>query len=349
MTLLPQVRSQLDAAARRTATIHRRSGGGPRLRTIARSLPVTLSVLTALVIAIVAVTVLHHDHAGPTPPAHPTGSRTHPRPVLIGRPSPAQQAIEADIGKADKQTRRSDPACVNSNRGPTTVTSSPGPALLSQLGVLRRPAIRSPTLKTLLGGGFTAGSRVDINYIRLARIVDGRAFYLIPEGNPSGLGSIPARCYTEMRTHLERIILNLPASERASALRQQAQGFRATRVLTHQAALCFAVVTTRHVRPPNGVNSGCASTTSFLQPGLDGGIGLGDRAGGQVFAAIVPDAVTTVTLKFRSSRRDPARTLTSQAINNVVVFKIPRRTADPDFPSAIIRLAANGQIVTRTS
>jgi hypothetical protein len=361
MTLLPQVRSQLDAAARREAVAHRplfgwesrrnRSGSArARVAILIRNVPVALSVVTAIVIAVIAVAVLHHGHAVTSPPPNPaSASRSPHHPVQIGQPGPVQKAIEAAIGKAARETDQSDRACVNENRGPTTVHGSPGHALLSELGVLRRPELPSSTLQTLLGGGFAAGSRVYLDYIRLAQIAYGRAFYLIPEGNPSGRGSIPARCFTEMRTRLKHLVVELPAGEQATALRQQSQGFMATRLITHRSGLCFAVVTTRHVRPPYGVNSGCSSTMAFLQPGLDGGIGLGDRAGGQIFAAIVPDSVATVTLQFSAGRKYPERTLTARAINNVVVFKIPPHTAHADFPSAIIRRAANGDIVSKTN
>ena len=264
------------------------------------------------------------------PGTRPSGTQ----PVQIGHPNLELAAITADINRADKQTRASDHACTNGNRGPTRVTTPPSQELLSQLGVLRRPNIPSPTLNTLLAGGFLAGSRVEVNYIRLARIIDGRAYYLIPEGDPSGLSPIPPRCFREIRDRLTHIDRNLPKSERAEALRMLADGFRATRSRTARPGLCFAVVTTRHVKPPNGVNSGCSTTTAFLSPGLDGGIGLGDRSGGQIFAAIVPDRVASVTLRFSANATDPARTLTSRAVNNVVVFKSPDAPPTQTSPQA---------------
>lgn len=352
MTLLPQVREQLDAAAHRK--VRRRPPRSPVrglgwFRAIGPTIPVAVSVGTAVVIAVIAITALHAAHRGTSHPAQQHAAPGHPRPPVTGPPSPTQQAINAAVNKATSQTIQGDHACQNENRGPTRVHGSPGHQLLLQLGVLRRPAIPSPTLQTLLAGGFSAGSRVYVDYIRLAQLAYGSAFYLIPEGNPSGLGSIPARCYTEMRTRLEHLTAHLPASERESALRQQSENFRTMRQQTGQPGLCFAIVTTRYVRPPNGVNSGCGSMTASLRPGLSGGIGQGDRTGGQIFAAIVPDSVATVTLKFSASSKDPARTLTARAINNVVVFKIPPRTAHADFPSAIIRRSANGQIISSTS
>lgn len=348
MTLLPQVRAQLDAAAHRKVPRRPRRVAVPGLgwlRAIGPRIPVALSVVTSVAIAAIAITVLQRARSAPHPAQH---HPAHPGPHLIGRSSPAQQAINLAVGSATRETIQSDHACQNENRGPTRVHGSPGPRLLSQLGVLRRPAIPSPTLQTLLAGGFSAGSRVYVDYIRLAQIAYGSAFYLIPEGNPSGRGPIPARCYSEMRTRLEHLTAHLPAGERAAALQQQSQNFRIMRQQIGRPGLCFAMVTTRHVRAPNGVNSGCSSTTAFLQPDLSGGIGHGARAGGQIFAAIVPDSIATVTLKFSASAKDPARTLTARATNNVVVFKIPPHTAHADFPSAIIRRSAVGRIISST-
>lgn len=351
MTLLPQVRDQLDAAAHRKARQrprHDRFRGVGWLRSVGAKIPAAASTATAVAIAVIAITALHSSSRRTAPPGQHNPATRHVSPAVVVPPGPAQQqAINAAINKATNQAVHSDHACQSENRGQTRVHGSPGAQLLSQLGVLRRPAISSPSLQTLLGGGFSAGARVYVDYIRLAQVAYGSAFYLIPEGNPSGRGSIPARCYTEMRTRLKRLTGRLPAGERAAALQEQSQAFRMMRA-QRQPGLCFAIVTTRHVRPPNGVNSGCGSTTAFLQPGLDSGVGQGDRAGGQIFAAIVPDSVASVTMKFSASAKDPARTLTARAINNVVVFKIPPHTAHADLPSAIIRRSADGRIISST-
>ena len=349
MTLLPQVKQQLDAAAHRQVRRRRDSwvAGPGWLPPIVSDLPVAFSGVAAIAIVVLALTMLHGGGRRTVHPAQHRPTLT-PRPHPSGQPGPGQQAINAAISTAADQTVHRDHACQNDNRGPTRVRGAPGQQLLSHLGVLRRPALASPTLQTLLGGGFSAGSRVYIDYIRLAQIAYGSAFYLIPEGNYSGRGPIPARCFTEMRTQLKHLTAHLPPSQQTPALQQQTQTFQIMRQQIDQPGLCFAIVTTRKVRPPNGVNSGCGSTTSFLQPGLDGGIGQGDRAGGQIFAAVVPDGVASVTLKFSASHKDPARTLTARAVNNVVVFKIPPHTAHADFPSEIIRRAKDGQIISRT-
>jgi hypothetical protein len=55
--------------------------------------------------------------------------------------------------------------------------------------------------------------------------------------------------------------------------------------------------------------------------------------------------VATVTVEYAAAGRDPARTLTSTAVNNVVVFKIPRRTAHQPFPTKVIERAADGRVI----
>jgi hypothetical protein len=308
------------------------------LRLAAPRVPLLLSTVVTLAVAVIAVGALRASSSSRLHASHSSPP-----------PSPVQGAITNDINKASNDTIAADHACWGSNRGPTVVHGSPGPAFLADLGVLRRPPLHSYTERTLINGGWTAGSRVYVDYIRLARIAYGRAFFLIPEGNPSARDRIPARCDGEMRRALRRLLAtNVPRSRWASAFAAQAEGFAFRRRLVDQPGLCFAVVTTRHVRPPSGVSSGCQSPSSLNQPDLAGGQGDGDRSGGTIFAAIVPDRVASVTLEFSAGGRDPGRTLTSHAVNNVVVFTIPARTAHPAFPNVVIRRAASGRILSRS-
>jgi hypothetical protein len=64
----------------------------------------------------------------------------------------------------------------------TANTGSPGPALLSMLGVLRRPQKPSDDLE--LSSLPHIGEGVYVNYIRLARVVAGTSYYLIPVAKP---------------------------------------------------------------------------------------------------------------------------------------------------------------------
>ena len=231
MTLLPQVREQLDAAAHRK--VRRRPLQGPmRMLGVAAGDRLARSQSRPR-----PWPRLSRSRSSPSPPFMPRTAAARVRqtsgpvqrashlPRLVHPPSPAQRAINAVVGKATVQTIHTTRLPERQPRA-TIVHGSPGQQLLSRLGVLRRPAIPSSTLRTLLAAGFTAGSRVDIDYIRLAQIAYGNAYYLIPEGNPSGREPIPARCYTEMRTRLKQLAAHLPAAERTAALQQQSQNLQ---------------------------------------------------------------------------------------------------------------------------
>jgi hypothetical protein len=80
-------------------------------------------------------------------------------------------------------------------------------------------------------------------------------------------------------------------------------------------------------------------------PVSDQGIGERDRAGGTIFAAIVPDSVASATLEFKAGHGYPARSVTSRAVNNVVVFKIPPHTYHQAFPANVALRQVDGRVV----
>jgi hypothetical protein len=92
------------------------------------------------------------------------------------------------------------PGAANNQLGATLVHRAPPKALLSALGVLRRPALpadRSPRM--LFRNGFNAGAGVYVDYIRRARTAFGKSFYLVPEARIIPFGAIPERCFGERR------------------------------------------------------------------------------------------------------------------------------------------------------
>jgi hypothetical protein len=48
-----------------------------------------------------------------------------------------------------------------------------------------------------------------------------------------------------------------------------------------------------------------------------------------------------VTLEFSAGQGNPARSISSRAVNNVVAFKIPPHTAHPQFPTHVVEHAAD--------
>ncbi|MFZ0091505.1 MAG: hypothetical protein WAL63_18500 [Solirubrobacteraceae bacterium] len=243
---------------------------------------------------------------------------------------------------------RSCQAPTNNQLGATLVHRPPPHALLSALGVLRRPALpTNRSTRMLFRNGFDAGAGVYVDYIRRARTASGKSFYVIPEARVIPFGSIPGRCYNEMRRALQRDLRTAPTALLRPTLRIQAQEVENQRQQTkHQEGLCFAAVTLRYHGPMGGVDESRASGIPNVRTPLGGGLDEGDRAGGTIFAAIVPDRVATVTLEFFAGHGDPARAITSRADNNVVVFKIPSRTAHQQFPSRVIVRTADGHVIS---
>jgi hypothetical protein len=186
-----------------------------------------------------------------------------------------------------------------------------------------------------------------VDYIRRARTAYGKSFYLIPEARIIPFGSIPARCFGEMRRALQRDLRGAAPALRAPTLRAQAEAFAIQRLQAQQQeGLCFAAVSLGYHGPMGGgVDEGCSPGVPSVRHPLGGGIGEGDRTGGTIFASIVPDRVGAVTLEFFAGHGDPARAISSRAVNNVVVFKIPPHTAHQQFPSRVILRAADGHII----
>jgi hypothetical protein len=277
----------------------------------------------------------------------PPGQSSHSLQV----PSSAEQRY---INQAQRQTIAHDPGCkvpTNNQLGATFVHRAPPPALLSALGVLRRPALPADrSTRMLLRNGFDAGAGVYVNYIRRARTAYGKSFYLVPEARTSPFGSIPGRCFAEMRRALQRDLRAAPVALRGPTLRAQAQGFAIRRLQAkQQEGLCFAAVSLGYHGPMGGVDEGCSPGVPNVRDPLGGGIGEGDRAGGTIFAGIVPDKVAKVTLEFSAARADPARAISSRAVNNVVVFKIAPHTAHQQFPSRVIVRAADGHVISNSA
>jgi hypothetical protein len=314
-----------------------------RLRLALGLLPILAATAATVAVVLAAFLLARPGHPRDSSPAvqhHPP-----PRPPQTSTPPPA---VQNAVNGAVQQTVASDHACRQPvNRGPTFTQGSPGQPFLSQLGVLRRRAPpRDQTWHTLFNNGFDAGAEVDINYIRLARSAYGDSFYIIPEGHTTPFGAIPSRCYAEQTKTLKRLLRGALATTRNQALSLLNQQIAMQREQTqHRAGLCFASVSRHHHGRMGGVGFGCSPGTQALAGGISGGQAFGDRAGGLIEAAIEPDRVASVTLTYSAGNGHRARQITSQAVNNVVVFKIPPDTAHKDFPTSVIVRDHQGQVI----
>jgi hypothetical protein len=93
-----------------------------------------------------------------------------------------------------------------------------------------------------------------------------------------------------MRKVLQRDLRGTPPALRERTLRAQAQGFAKQRLQAkQQEGFCFPVVLLGFHGRMGGVDEGCSPGVPNVHNPLGGGIGEGDRAGGTIFAAVVPD------------------------------------------------------------
>ena len=346
LPILGELRERLAArmAAAPTAAAARRRrrprGGLGWAGAGLRAAPVVAAVAVALIVA-AGVLLLRHGHGGGhRRPATPTHPAPPPRPVI-------PPAISRDIDRARSTVIARDHACATpTNRGPTVDHGSPGSRVLSVLGVLRRAPLPSdPTTKVLYSIGWDAGSGVYVNYIRRARTEYGRSYWIVPEARTSPIGAIPARCDGKFRAALVHRLRHAPAAVRGQAVRDlQQQLATARREAADSAGLCFIAIGLA-VRPhPGAVGYGCSPGVSGTVP-LNGANGAGDRAGGTIMSGIARDGIVGVILHYAASGRDPARTITSNVVNNVYVLRIPPGTAHQPFPSQVRLRLSDGRVV----
>lgn len=289
-----------------------------------RRIPLALAVAVAIAVVAVGLLALHHRSAmhHPSPPA--AKGTIHPPLPANPPPTPGQKLANHVQHQVDARDHACSPP---TNRGQTIDHGSPGQPLLSRLGVLRRPPLPpDPTNRVLYSIGWDEGAGVYVNYIRRARTVYGRSYWIVPEARTTPFGPIPARCYREFHSTLLHDLRHASPALRVQALAAERAQVQTTRAQTeHRAGLCFIEIGL-HVRPhPGAVGFGCSPGLQGLVPGF-GGNGSGDRAGGSIVSGLVPDGVVSVIAQYDASGKRPARTITSNVVNNVYVLKAPPAT-----------------------
>jgi hypothetical protein len=321
----------------------RRTRAGWVVGGLRRATP-ALAVAVALAVVAVGLLTLHHRaaaHHTTAPAGHGAGHHTLP---VNPPPTPGQQLAN----QAQQEVLRRDHACASpTNRGQTIDHGSPGHAILSLLGVLRRPPLAlDPTNKVLYSIGWDIGAGVYVNYIRRARTEDGRSYWIVPEARTSPFGPIPVRCYREFHSTLVHDLRHATPSLRAQALAAQRSDVSGMRAQSeHRAGLCFVEIGL-HVRPhPGAVGFGCSPAASGVIPG-DSGNESGDRGGGTIMSGMTPDGVVSVTIHYDPSAKDPAHTITSNVVNNVYVLKVPPDTAHQPFPNQWQIKLSDGRVLT---
>ena len=345
-------RQLLDSVARRRrrrfpAWLHRR-------RPINFS-GIMIGASCAVVLAIAAFAIVSLGRHKPPVSVPAAITSRHHTSQNVG--SPQQQSRELNyINAALHAVVAKDPACgpgAGPNPAGATISEgAPSGTMLSVLDVLRRPATpadRLPARFTRNGHLLVAriADGVYVRYIRLARVVNGVRYYIIPAARVGALAP-PARvlnrCYSEEMRALRSQLVGVPASLRASTISFGAVLFGQTRTSRasdriHEGVFEF------EFGPSGGGGGGGESPEMLEQHGMLG-------TDGPVLNGVVPSGVATVTLEFPASghgkHRLPPLTVTTDVVGDVFAVSIPRVNGG-DFPPKMIWRSALGNVIKTVS
>jgi hypothetical protein len=283
-------------------------------------------------VALIAALVIAHNGSPPRPTGH------HP----TGPPTKAELHY---LQSAYRKVRNS-PACRHGGRAvsPATSDGTPGQALLSAIGALRRPSTPRDAWPRQNRGAITgeAGS-VYVRYIRLAQVTGGFSYYIIPVSSVlsgGGAGPMTARCTQATRRSLNNELPQIPRRLRPAVLALMARAADQERKLREEISepgVCMAWIGAAR---GGGQGVSCGATAGQLkQWGL-----LADFAA----AGIVPDGVARVTLRYPASGGLPAQSATVKVVGNVFVSGLRVRRPNQGRPTLIWR-SADGRIIKTLS
>jgi hypothetical protein len=343
MTLLPQLERELLAAHTRHSRRRRRPLGSRMLG--AGGIVFATAVAVAVAVVILAVGQIHPGSTGGgshSPPPQATG------PLLPSNPTKRQLREENHLYAALAAVARQDQACSLASstltQKATISQGSPSQALLSILGVLRRPARATDRLPVRItyhpyrrdpNGSLPPLKGVYIRYIRRARWRYGAGYYLVPAADANARHPIPERCYAKLHTAVAHELDHVPTNLRSSTLKLEPRFVDQLRSVTAPAeGVCLAALNDTG----NGDGCGGGDTLTDIEQGHT--ITSGGPTGVGVVYGIVPDHVETVTLRY------PRQSFTVAVINNVFILKNPHQhLANYGFPQTIIWRGTNNTTI----
>ena len=312
----------------------------------APALLVVAGAAVAVAIAVFAIVALRHVRP-PSVRRLPSLSTQHFSASPPPHPIQDDRYIERSINRGQKRDRKCDSGPVGP-RGGTISNGTPSRAMLSVLGVLRRPATPQDVLPSQwFSRGrliFSPGATdVYIHYVRLARVVNGVSVFIVPAGKvgvPSPPAATLTRCKAEDMAALRALLPTVPRKLRASTLRYGAWVFNPARIIATEQGVhegAFQIM-----EAGNGSESTGGDSPSMIE--ADGFLGASDN----VIDGVVPSGVASVTLHFpaggHGSHRLPPISLSSNVIGNVFVMTIPNFGAARYWPSTMIWRAASGAV-----
>ncbi|HTU84385.1 MAG TPA: hypothetical protein VMF57_02360 [Solirubrobacteraceae bacterium] len=344
-------RQLLDAIARRA----------PRRVRRASTLIVAASSALVVAVAALAIVLLGHRKTPSPSPSRPPAVSPPPKTRTSGESSVGGMQILFRMPHASLREARyidtalfgvgaKEPACSlvaqPNPAGATISQATPDAALLSALGVLRRPATaadRLPAPVDRAGHPLLLGepNQVYVRYIRLARIVDGVGYYLVPGliGSPPPPARVMSRCYAQEMRALRVSLAHVSPTLRAATLKVGAQTFARARASVAKRRPFEGVVELNWQLNGRGGggSGGGANAATIEQQGMLGGTG-------SAVYGVVPSGVAKVTLEW-GGKRAP---VTTGVVGNVFVVSAPAVAADFP-PPKIVWLAANGGVIRTVS
>jgi hypothetical protein len=253
----------------------------------ARAVPVVASVAVAVVVLVGALVLLgHRGGQSPTPPAS-GGPDTALAALVLNTPKAQLRHEVALIGSATRKVQASAACRVARPRTAPQIHAAPGQALLSTLGVLRRPATPADRLPAGLGSAMYPGVSFYAGAARRAARIRGATYYLVPiRQDPAG-GVPSTRCFALQSAALAKALPTFPRALRSPVRRLQAALIAYdTRLAAQRPTDAVCVVTAQR----NGGGMGCSDTAGQIRNGLfpedDNG----------VLSGLVPDGVASVRL-----------------------------------------------------
>jgi len=347
MTILPQLESELlGAHARRAA----RRGRWPRRSpATAGAVAIVVGVAAAVAVAVLAIVLVRHPSSGGGGAAHGPAPATYtpppaqPPPPLPSHPTRDQQREEQYLFHAQAAAiRRCSGGPAGPRTQPTVSQGSPSQALLSILGVLRRPPQLTDKLPTRVvgldhrvvpNGSLPPAKGIYVRYIRRARWRFGAGYYIVPAADVNAQSQLPRACAAAQRQALEQELPQIPKRLRAPTLALERTFLAQTRFAAepHEGICLLALNST------GGGDVQCGSTASDIEQGRT--TGTGGPTGVPVAYGVIPDGVATVTLHFGQSR------FTVHAIGNVWILPLHRRQPQDGFPDKIVWRSAAGAVI----
>jgi hypothetical protein len=298
-----------------------------------------MAVAVTLAVVVGALVLLgHHSGQAPTPPA--SGGPDNAFAALVEKTPKAQAKREFALITAATRKVANRSAChtARPNTGRIVRGTEPGNALLSALGVLRRPATVADRIDPKTFGLGGEGMTIYLDGTRRARTVGRTTYYIVPI-HITPAGDYPsAACAALQAQALKQALPTMPAKLRTPTVALQAALIDYDRRLsntTPEDGVCVLA------EAGHGSSSECGEPLSAIRrpmvPSDDGGS----------YSGVVPDGVASVTLSFPATASRAASTVTGAVRSNLFAVRGPGIPFKATAPPTVTWREADGTVLKR--